>query len=76
MGAEAAKVRGRPAKERGDPTMRYIARKQLWDAIAIECGIRPKTVRAWRRVPWNRVLSVERAIGRPRRQIRSDIYPD
>lgn len=59
-----------------DATMRYIAKKKLFGAVAAECGIKPCAVRLWSKVPPRRVLSVERAIGRPRRLIRPDIYPD
>jgi len=69
---------GTPAAERPprDATMRYIAKNKLWNAIAIECGIRPSAVRLWRKVPPLRVRSVERAIGRPRRMIRPDLYAE
>lgn len=78
MGANGeGKRRGRPAyKARTDPTMRYIERKQLWHAVALQCGISPSAVRQWERVPPTRVLDVERATGRSRHLIRSDIYPD
>ena len=59
-----------------DATMRYIAKKKLWNAIAVECGIKPAAVRLWRKVPPLRVRSVERAIGRPRRMIRPDLYAE
>jgi hypothetical protein len=65
---------GRHAYERKDPTMRYIAKKQLWDAIALQCEITPAAVRLWRRVPAERVRDVEQAIGRPRSLIRPDLY--
>ena len=63
------------AERYGDQTMRYIARNDLWDAIALQCGISRTAVRLWRRVPPLRVLDVERATGRPRRLIRPDLYP-
>lgn len=68
---------GTPAanKPPRDQTMRYIARKKLWRAVALQCGIKPGTVRLWWRVPPRRVISVEKAIGRPRRLIRPDLYP-
>jgi len=59
-----------------DATMRYIAKKKLWNAIAAECRIKPGAVRLWRKVPPLRVRSVERAIGRPRRMIRPDLYAE
>lgn len=65
---------GRKLYQRKDPTMRYIANKQLWDAIATQCGITPSAVRAWRRVPVDRVHDVEAATGRRRSLIRPDIY--
>lgn len=69
---------GTPADKRPprDATMRYIAKKKLWNAIAVECGINPGAVRLWRKVPPLRVRSVERAIGRPRRMIRPDLYAE
>jgi hypothetical protein len=73
-GNGATKVRGRPALERRDPTMRYIAKKRLWDAVALQCGITPAAVRYWQRVPAARVRDVEAAIGRRRSLIRPDIY--
>ena len=70
MGVPAAK---RPPR---DATMRYIAKKKLWAAIAAECNIKPGAVRLWRKAPPLRVLGVERAIGRPRRLIRPDLYAE
>lgn len=61
-------------RERRDPTMRYIAKRKLFAAIALQCGITPATVRDWVRVPEHRVHDVERATGRPRRLIRPDLY--
>lgn len=63
-----------PIRERRDPTMRYIAKHKLWDAVALQCGITPSAVRIWWRVPTARVRDVEAAIGRPRELIRPDIY--
>lgn len=58
-----------------DATMRWIAKKNLWHAIAIQCGISPASVKAWKRVPPLRVIAVERATGRPRHKIRPDLHP-
>ncbi len=55
--------------------MRYIERKHLWDAVALQCGISSWAVRKWQRVPEKRVLDVERATGRSRHLIRPDLYP-
>jgi hypothetical protein len=66
--------RGRPATKERDATMRYVASRKLWDAIALQCGITPGAVRMWTRVPHERVLAVEAAIGRPRRLIRPYLY--
>lgn len=55
--------------------MRWIAKKNLFDAIARQCGISPRAVRSWDRVPWMRVIDVERATGRPRHKIRPDLHP-
>lgn len=67
--------RGRPLNnDRRDPTMRYIARKNLWEAVAAQCRISSGAVRLWSRVPPMRVRDVERAIGRPRRLIRPDLF--
>jgi hypothetical protein len=63
------------SKRRDDPTMRWIERKQLFAAIALQCGISPASVRAWKRVPPLRVIDVERATGRPRHLIRPDLHP-
>lgn len=54
--------------------MRFIARKGLWAAIALQCGITADSVKRWNRVPPERVLDVERAIGRPAGLIRPDIH--
>ena len=62
-------------KRREDPTMRWIERKQLFAAIALQCGISPASVRAWKRVPGARVIAVERATGRKRHLIRPDLHP-
>lgn len=61
--------------KRKDATMRYIAKKDLWEAVAVQCGISPRSVRSWRRVPWTRVIAVERATGRSRHLIRPDLHP-
>lgn len=74
MGVNGETKRGRPLTKERDATMRYIARKNLWDAVALQCGITPTAVRLWTRVPTLRVRDVECAIGRPRSQIRPDIY--
>lgn len=68
---EATKTR--PAR---DATMRFIARNDLWDAVAVQCQITPNAVRQWKRVPEARVIEVERAIGRNRRLIRPDLFPN
>jgi hypothetical protein len=66
---------GRRAPMSGrDATMRFIAKRNLWDVVAIQCGLSAVAVRRWKRVPSHRVLQVERAIGRSRRLIRPDIY--
>jgi DNA-binding transcriptional regulator YdaS (Cro superfamily) len=70
MGTPASK---KPPRDR---TLRYIAKRKLWNAVAAECNIKPGAVRLWRKVPPLRVLAVERAIGRPRRLIRPDLYPE
>ena len=44
--------------------------------IALQSGISAAAVSQWRRVPAERVLSVERITGIPRRELRPDIYPD
>ncbi len=56
--------------------MRYIAKRDLWNAIALQCQITPSAVRLWKQVPGKHVISVEQAIGRPRRLIRPDLYPE
>lgn len=64
----------RPLTKPRDATMRYIARKGLFEAVAKQCGITPGAVRLWTKVPPLRVPDVERAIGRPRRLIRPDLH--
>ena len=63
------------AKRRDDPTMRYIAKYDLWEAVALQCGISARSVRMWKRVPWKQVIAVERCIGRKRHLIRPDLHP-
>lgn len=65
---------GRNLTKPRDPTMRYIAKLKLWDAVALQCGISPASVRAWTRVPAARVDDVKIAIGRRRSLIRPDLY--
>jgi len=76
MGANgASKPRGRPLNnQKRDATMRYIAKKKLWHAVALQCDVSPVAVRQWKRVPHMRVLDVEIAIGRSRAKIRPDLY--
>lgn len=56
--------------------MRYIARNNLWNAVALQCGITAGAVRLWYKVPPLRVRDVERATGRPRRLIRPDLFEE
>lgn len=71
---DAKRKSGRPMGPRDDPTMRYIAKHNLWTAVALQCGITIVAVRKWKRVPSERVRSVEAAIGRRRGLIRPDLY--
>ena len=66
---------GRPLTRERDATMRYIAKKKLWAAVALQCGISESAVRAWKRVPDLRVREVHYATGRSMHLIRPDIYP-
>lgn len=43
--------------------------------IARELGISRQAVCAWKRVPAERVLQVERITGIPRSDLRADLYP-
>jgi hypothetical protein len=43
--------------------------------LASQLGITPQAINAWRRVPADRVLEVERATGVSRRVLRPDLYP-
>ncbi len=61
-------------RQRADVTMRFIARHDLWDAIALQCGVLPEKVRAWRRVPAAHVHNVVTATGRPAHMIRPDLH--
>jgi hypothetical protein len=56
-----------------DSTMRFIAKRNLFEAVALECGISTRAVYGWKRVPKARVLDVEKATGRSRRLIRPDL---
>lgn len=67
---------GRPLTKTRDATMRFIARKGLWEAVAAQCRITSGAVRLWSRVPLERVRDVEKAIGRHRRLIRPDHFAD
>ncbi len=44
--------------------------------IAKGCGISEPAISKWRRVPADRVLTVERLTGIPRGELRPDLYPD
>jgi hypothetical protein len=70
----AAKAKAGKRRQKRDATMRYIARKDLFAAVALQCGITSTVVRSWKRVPPDYVTSVECAIGRPRRLIRPDLF--
>jgi hypothetical protein len=67
---------GRPLTRERDATMRYIAKKNLWSAIALQCQISESAVRAWTRVPKARVDDVCRATGRSLHLIRPDLWSD
>lgn len=43
--------------------------------IAKGCGISQAAVSKWRRVPADRVLTIERISGIPRGKLRPDLYP-
>ena len=61
-------------RQRADVTMRYIARKDLWEAVALQCRLSPLSVRSWRKVPAGQVRNVEIATGRPAHMIRPDLH--
>lgn len=61
-------------RRRADVTMRFILKKDLWDAVALQCGITADAVRSWRKVPAAHVHNVERATGRPAHMIRPDLH--
>lgn len=65
---------GRPLYHRNDLTMRFIAKKNLFAAVAAQCGITPGAVRMWQRVPEKHVHNVAHAIGRRRSLIRPDLF--
>jgi hypothetical protein len=69
---DSVEIGPRPAR---DPTMRFIAKHNLFEAVALQCGISKRAVYGWKRVPKARVLDVEKATGRSRRLIRPDLYP-
>jgi hypothetical protein len=58
-----------------DKTMQYIADRNLWKHVALECGIESAAVRQWHQVPPLRVIEVEKATGISRHDIRPDLYP-
>lgn len=43
--------------------------------LAAKLGITPQALSQWDRVPYQRVLEVERITGVPRHELRPDIYP-
>jgi DNA-binding transcriptional regulator YdaS (Cro superfamily) len=43
--------------------------------LAARIGITEQAISQWRRVPYLRVLEIERATGIPRTELRPDIYP-
>ena len=62
------------------PLATYMARKGLTDGeLATELGVSDELVRLWRnghrRIPAERVLSIEKATGVSRHDLRPDIYP-
>jgi hypothetical protein len=61
-------------RQRADRTLRFISKHDLWNQVALQCGITPEAVRAWRRVPAGQVRNVERATGRPAYMIRPDLH--
>lgn len=61
-------------RQRADPTLKFISKHELWNQVALQCGITPEAVRAWRRVPKAQVRNVEIATGRPAYMIRPDLH--
>lgn len=45
-------------------------------ALARAVGVSQPAISSWKRVPADRVLTVERETGVPRRELRPDLYPD
>ena len=43
--------------------------------LAARIGVTPQALSQWHRVPARRVLSIERASGVPRHELRPDLYP-
>jgi DNA-binding transcriptional regulator YdaS (Cro superfamily) len=43
--------------------------------LAEQIGVTPQAVASWKKVPWYRVLEIERITGVSRHVLRPDIYP-
>jgi DNA-binding transcriptional regulator YdaS (Cro superfamily) len=43
--------------------------------LADQIGVTPQAVASWKKVPWHRVLEIERITGVSRHVLRPDIYP-
>jgi DNA-binding transcriptional regulator YdaS (Cro superfamily) len=55
---------------------KYIRQQGLGAKVAAACGISRQAVPQWRRVPAERVITVEKVIGISRYLIRPDIYQE
>jgi len=57
------------------PAVKQIYKANQVSEVARACRITTQAIAQWRKVPYARVLIVERVTGIPRHQIRPDIYP-
>jgi len=62
-------------KNRDRALERAIKKLGTASALAARVGITNQAISQWRRVPYLRVLEVERATGIHRTELRPDIYP-
>ena len=62
-------------KQRDEGVIAALAASGKPVILARQLGITPQAINAWRRVPADRVLQVEKITGVPRQALRPDLYP-
>ena len=62
-------------QDQGVALLRAIQSAGGYAKLAEALGVTRGAIYLWKRVPAERVISVERATGVPRQQLRPDLYP-